>query len=349
MHTIQTSSNHTQHTPTHPTNAHIAHSSWAMESLLKKAFARTKSRFLSMLLSSLLTMFVICGVILVTAFLAGIALLAFAATSQYLLMLLVGIIGLVVTAISITFVSVWGQLATIHLLINQHPRDIIGAWQHVRPHIKQAFIAQITMSLFLFGLIPLGFVSLFIPLIIWNFLFGFTLFIIISTQKSASEALWTSKDMMLSKFWGIVGRTILMWLLIQLISVGIILISTLFISDGTNPYKVMSVLDDLIGVIFNLLITPFTLAFMYEMYKLIPVPHTSKTPHKWIVASAIGIVVMMIGIVSIISYASTINWGKVSAQMNGIMDKKMIYNDKKFDRQPNRSFETDTDTLLNDL
>jgi hypothetical protein len=198
------------------------------------------------------------------------------------------------------------------------------------------------MSLFLFGLLPISFISLFIPLIAWNFLFGFTLFIIISTHKSASDALWTSKDMILTKFWGIAGRVALMLLLVQFVSFGISLVSVLFVSDSTNTGGAISVLSNLISIALSFLVAPYTLAFLYEMYQLIPVPHTSRTPHKWILASAIGVVVIVIGIVSIISFASTVDWKGVSTKMGGILNEQRAKKGDRYGRNLYKDVDIDT-------
>lgn len=228
-----------------------------------------------------------------------------------------------------------GQLATVHLITNESPHDVIGAWRHVRPHIKRAFVAFITMVLFLIGLVPLSFISLFIPLTIWNFLFGFTLFIIISTHKSASDALWSSKDMILAKFWGIAGRTVLLWIFLLFTSFCIHLILTHFMNESQHTGNTSSVLSDLLNLAFEFFVAQYTFAFMYEMYKLMPVPHTSKTPHKWIVVSAIGIVVMLIGTVSLISYAATVNWKEVQHKFSVEHQKEKHQNDTKGFEQSN--------------
>lgn len=222
-----------------------------------------------------------------------------------------------------------------YLITSESSVGVMAAWQHVRPLVSRGFIAMSIVSLFLLGLVPLGFVSLFIPLMIWNVLFAFIPFILVTTGKSASDAVWSSKDMVLTRFWGIFGRTVLMILLLQVVTFCIAVVLTIFAgqSDSTEGG---SLLANLLNVATSFLVGPFTLAFIYEMYKLIAVPHTAKVPRIWIIVSGIGIVVLVIGVISMISFASTVDWKGVSTRMGSMMNQQGAKRGDRYGQSPYR-------------
>ncbi|MEI7652979.1 MAG: hypothetical protein WCJ70_01715 [bacterium] len=344
MHSPHSEDNLSAHVPPNPPAHHVsavASDPWAVEVLLKKAFARTKSRLLSIILSSLLSMLITGGVVLVTSLVLGIPLFGLYGSSQYALAVSMTGLGLVALFAAVIYVSAWGQLATVYLITSESSVGVMAAWQHVRPLVSRGFIAMSIVSLFLLGLVPLGFVTLFIPLMIWNVLFAFIPFILVTTGKSASEAVWSSKDMVLTRFWGIFGRTVLMILLLQVVAFCIGLVLAIF-TGQTDSAGGGRLLANLLNVAISYLAGPFTLAFAYEMYKLIAVPHTAKVPRIWIIASGVGIVVMVIGIISMISFASTVDWKGMSKRMGGMMNEQGAKRGDRYGRNPYKDVDVDT-------
>jgi hypothetical protein len=118
--------------------------------------------------------------------------------------------------------------------------------------------------------------------------------------------------MFLSKFWDIVGRYILVTLLVGAVTgavtalisfivslFGVGLVSAITSKDQGATQSSLAVLQTLVSLFSNsfgfitpLIVTPFYTAFLFEMYKLIPLADPPKKPKIWIGIAALSVVSM---------------------------------------------------------
>lgn len=160
--------------------------------------------------------------------------------------LLFNIAGLIVIWTAFMVINFWMQTAIVYAIRNQEANDVFAA---VKKAMQQSWgalgpIAVISLLTSLFT--GLGFLFLIIPgvflLIVWQFA---TLSYVVDGKKSMG-ALNHSWNLVLPKFWGVLGRNLLMALVIFLVEI--------VLNKG------------MLGLAKSLIITPFWVAFSYSLY-----------------------------------------------------------------------------------
>ncbi|MEI6326542.1 MAG: hypothetical protein WCO78_00295 [Candidatus Roizmanbacteria bacterium] len=283
---------------------------WSIELLIKKAFLRTKSRMLTYLLLQLISSMVSSAVLTVTLGISVAIVAVLIIAGQQMVALVVGLLLFLVIVIIAVYVSSLFQIASVRSIITEDP--ILDTIKMSRQLLNPYLTLTLWQGLFMLGLLPIGLVTSFIVPVVWSLLFSFANFILITSTTKGASILWASKDMILSKFWGIVGRYILLTILIStLTSAGIALIGFVLSLFGVglvsligrgNPEAAQSSLSTLqtivslfvnsLGYIVPLIIAPMYTAYLFEMYLLIPVPDIPKKPKIWIGLSAISVITM---------------------------------------------------------
>ncbi len=263
---------------------------WQLEHLIKQAFLRTKERFVSYFLAVivsfglyLVAFFALIAVILVTGLLYGIS-------KSVLLTVFLGFIILVVFLSLFVFIGSWTQLAAVEILIGEERIGVIDTYKKVKPLVWGYVWFSALSMLFMIGLFPLSVLSLFIILILWSVWSSFVVFVYLRQGRRRLDNLWVSRSMVNQRFWGIVGRIIL-------VSLAILFINILLVSSKNS-------LLGLSSVIFSLFTTPFAMSFNYEIYKNLREPTTVEKPKVWLVFSVVGWILGML--IFAISFGSII-------------------------------------------
>lgn len=263
---------------------------WQIENLLRAAFARTKERFLSYLLSLGLSAAIGCGGILALLVLGvPVALLVsvtkFSAVAIFICVLL-AISGL----IALSYLGAWTSLTVVQTLIRDEKNGLIETFREVRPYVWGFVWYHALSCLFFLGLLPWGLLTLFIVPILWAIWGSFGAFVYLQKRKSGLENLWVSKALVSQRFWGIVGREAL------------VLLTIMVIGALVSSQPVLATIWGL-AQIFT---TPFLICFSFEMYRLLPEPppEKTKTPSGWVVVSALGWVLAIGLIILLVSLPS---------------------------------------------
>ncbi len=264
-------------------------SSWQLESLIRRAFERTKSRFLSYLLTwvagvgiSLLILIPFFVVAFIIIGLSGVSLVTLNNPEVVRNVVMIAAPLMLIFWLILIYVGNWIQLATVKVLIADKPIGAGQAFRQTRSAVLSYFWFGLLSGLFFLGLVPLGFITLFYIFILWGVWGSFSTFVFLQLEKRGLNVLWTSKQMVDQKFWGIVGRSLL-------IGFGVMMISFLIgFSGGKNGGWTTG-----LSTLLSVFTTPFVLCFSYEMFRNLETPKEVKKPKVWIVLSVIGIVVFV--------------------------------------------------------
>jgi hypothetical protein len=202
-----------------------------------------------------------------------------------------GIIFLLIFILACTafiYVMAFCQLLIVHTLIRETKGTLMQNIRDVKGHVWEFVWFMIASSLFFIGLIPFGFLSLFVIFFLWAFWGYFSTFIFLTHRKKGLDNLWASYAMVNQRFWGIAGRMVL-------IMVGYFVIMS-FLNIPYDPEHVGSasmilmILQFVVGLIFG----AFILCYYYEIFKLLKVPEKVERPKVWVALSVIGGVLMLL-------------------------------------------------------
>lgn len=235
----------------------------SLKDLLRRAFVRTKERFRTYFLISLLfgAVVFVFGILVPTA-------MVFA--KPFFLLILFPLMIAVFSSWFITFMQ------TVSLI---HPdkQGVKQTFAVAKPLFRGYLWMMLLMILFFIGLIPLGIVTLLIVFLLWSFWSIFSVFIYFEHRKKGLESLWLSREMMRGRFWQIAWR------------VGTVVIGSLLLSFLPSLIG-QDLLQGFFSVVYQVVAYPFIISFLYEVYKPLPVPNTAARPTRWIVISAVGFI-----------------------------------------------------------
>jgi hypothetical protein len=255
---------------------------WQVEGLIKRAFARTKDRFLSYFLTWVASFGMIIGAFLLLLVLGSLVMIASGIAKSMLAAVVLGIIIGIGFYIGFIYISSWIVLATIEVLISEEKLGVGATFAKVKPMVWGYFWMSFLAGLFMMGLMPWGILSLGVIFVLWALWSSFMAFAYLKFQKKGLQSLWISRQMFRQNPWGIFGRSLLLTVAIWAISIAINLV---FGSMGKNG----SMASSGISMIFSLLYAPFAMSFSYEMFSNLEAPKEEvKTPTVWVVFSVLG-------------------------------------------------------------
>lgn len=266
---------------------------WKLETLVKKAFDRTKQRFLSYIFVYVIGIGIMILAAIALLLLGGIIFLIFRATNLPVLTILLGV------AVGVGFIGVliylgaWIQLSILSVMTDDKRVSVNESLKKTKPLVPGFIVLAILNGLFIAGLLPFGFLTLFIVFIlwwIWGSMVGFVY--LHQKQPKGITSLWISRQMVNQNFWGIVGRMLL-------IGGGLYFITFIF-SSSKN-----ALLSALVPII-SILIGPFIISFLYEMYKNLSVPKAVEKPKVWVTLSVIGWVISLVVFVSLGAFLASL-------------------------------------------
>ncbi|MDO8497968.1 MAG: hypothetical protein Q7S61_05500 [bacterium] len=258
----------------------MEHDPWSVENLVRAALKRTKERFLSYFLT-----YVASSILFIVVFAAGVILstminILYVRTKSVLLVGILGTPTAIGFFVALIYVSAWSQLAVIHSLMLNEKKDLGALFKEVKPATGGYIWLSIVTTLFMFGLIPWGLMTLFIVLILWAYWSIFSTFVYLEQRRRGLENLWISRQMIDERFIGIAGRMLLIH--------GSIFFMMIALGWSDNAFL------RLLSGIVNILFVPFSISFSYEIYRLLKIPTEVKKPTVWIAFSAIGFVLFIV-------------------------------------------------------
>lgn len=260
--------------------------SWEVETLIRKAFARTKDRFLTYVLGY----FVMVGLMMLVIFALAIMIIfggtVFAVKANMIAGALV--LALIILAgIAILYMTSFSQLLLTYTIIRSDKGTLMQNIREIKPLIWGFVWFMLASSIFMIGLIPFGFLSIFVIFILWMFWGTFASFIYLDRKLHGLDNLWTSYSMVNQRFWGVAGRMLIL-MVGYFILMGIFSIP--YDPQSSAASAILSLLQFIIGIVFG----AFTLSYDYEIFKLLKVPEKVERPTMWIIFSIIGWVLMVL-------------------------------------------------------
>lgn len=257
---------------------------WQLEGLIKRAFERTKERFLSYFLTWVASFAFVLGLMVLLLLAIGLVAVIYGITKSALLVVLFSIILMIAFYVALIFVTSWIGLATISVLIDDKKLGVGETFSKVKPLVWGYFWMNLVVSFFLLGLMPFAFLSFFIVLVLWLFWSSFLSFAYLKFQKRGLQSLWISRQMFLTRGWGIFGRMVLVNLAVLALS---FLIS----------FSLRNAAGRGLSFLFSVVTGPFLISFEYEMFRNLEKPKEVKKPTVWFVLSLVGWVLMIFGII----------------------------------------------------
>lgn len=263
---------------------------WQLENLIKRAFERTKERFLSYFLTWVASFAFVLGVMVILLLAIGLIAVIYGITKSALLVVLLSIVLTIAFYVALIFVTSWISLATISVLIDDKKLGVGETFSKVKPLVWGYFWMNLLVSLFFFGLLPWGILSLSAVLILWAFWASFVAFAYLKFQKRGLQSLWISRQMFLARGWGIFGRMVI-------VNLAVFAIGFLF------SFSLRNAAGRGLSFLCSIVTGPFLISFQYEMFKNLNEPKQVKKPTVWFVLSLVGWILMIVGIVAVVGFA----------------------------------------------
>jgi hypothetical protein len=205
-----------------------------------------------------------------------------------------GIVG-IAFIVAMVYLSSWMTLLFTQVIIQEEKRGVVETFKSLQPRVPGFIWFSLLSGLFFVGLLPFGFLSLFIVLILWGLWNSFGAFVYLEENKKGLDNLWVSKAIFNTNFWGNFFKLILVSLAIMVLSMG------LTFSSRNNG------VGGLLYFIVSLVSVPFMISYKYELYKSakINVKGAVSKPKIWIALSVIGYILLIVGGYAAISFASS--------------------------------------------
>ncbi len=260
--------------------------SWEVETLIRKAFARTKERILTYVLGY----FVMVGLMMLIFL--GLAIMVVFGGTVFAVKANV-ITGVLVLALfflsgaAILYITSFSQLLLTYTIMRSEKGTLMQNIREIKPMVWGFVWFMLASSLFMIGLIPFGLLSLFVIFILWMFWGTFASFIYLDRKLHGLDNLWTSYAMVNQRFWGVAGRMLILM-------VGYFILMGIFSIPYDPQSSAASVLLSLLQFVIGIAFGAFTLSYDYEIFKLLKVPEKVERPSIWIIFSVIGWVLMML-------------------------------------------------------
>lgn len=265
-----------------------------IEKLIQAAFARTKSKLLSYFLAFIVTYAFVIVAVIIAALAVALHYFIYAVTSSYAITMTSAVISTVLFFVGVWYISFWGQLAMIDIIISDTKTGVIEAFKKVRPLVWGFVGYNVLAGLFFFGLFPLGVLSLGIVLILWSVWSIFSAFVYLEYKKKGLENIWMSRDIINQNFWGIFGRLALLYF-------GFLVI-VMLIGSFAQDAKWLNAVNG----IFSILVSPFLISYFYEIYRNVKHPKQGQKPIVWLTLSILGWIIMLGSVVFLLSFISQI-------------------------------------------
>lgn len=272
---------------TDPVQNTVTSDPWRIEGLISWAFNRTKDRFVSYFLALILSFLISLALVVAFLVVGGLTLFLVSLTRQPLLIGSFAFLLLLLFLLAMYYLSSLCTLLTTQVIIQDQKVGVMESLKGVWPAIWGYVWLLFLISLFLMGLLPFGFLTLGVVLILWSFWSSFSVFIFLEKRKGGLYSLWLSKSLIDQRFWGVAGRLLLL-------NASVIFIS-LILAASKNSFL------EIVSFAWGLLAAPFILSFSYEIYRLLPSPEVVKRPTGWVISSIVGWLLLFLLVVGLIS------------------------------------------------
>jgi hypothetical protein len=294
-------------------------SKWQVEGLLRRAFNRTKERFLSYFLTWVASFGIGIGVLVLILLAAGLIAILYGVTKS---VLLVGVLGLVIgigSYVALIYVSSWIALATISVLIDEEKLGVGATFAKVKPLVWGYFWMSLVIGLFIGGFAIFGFLTLFVLFILWAFWSSFAPFVYLTQKRKGLDNLWVSKQMIEQRALGIFGRMLLVNMVYLMVYLLIV-------------FGMKNMAGSGLSTLISVFATPFIFCFEYEMFKNLEVPTEVKKQNGWVIVSIIGYVLMLVIFVlfGALIFSQLGNFMQKANEMKNLKNVNQLQMDEQF-------------------
>lgn len=262
----------------------------SIENIFKQTLKRITKKIIPYIIIQIYMISAIAIILLLCLLHGGAHIFLYFITQSLVLTIFSGIFFLLLIIIAGMYLLTWLHLTSLSLLISDEKRTIMQILTETQPYTWQFMLFQGLLGAFLFGLLPLHILSLSGTFIIWSIWALFSYIIFIKDHPPRLDSMWRSYHTVQQRFWDIVGRLTILFL------------SYIVIFLIINILPVSQSLVSGIQGIFLFLTTPFTIAYVYEIYIHLPKQKYARPVQGWVHASTGGWILMVcICLISIIT------------------------------------------------
>ncbi|OGK16446.1 hypothetical protein A2690_03805 [Candidatus Roizmanbacteria bacterium RIFCSPHIGHO2_01_FULL_39_12b] len=187
---------------------------------------------------------------------------------------------LVAFIFAFVYLSTWCGLVTIDSIIGHIGIPLKKRFNAIRPIVMGFVWFNVLFGLFMLGLFIFGILSLGVVFLFWIVTSSFAAFVYLQHQPKGLCSLWISKQMIRGQFFKILGYFVLIYGVI--FSIDVILLR----SDH--------IITNITSWLMNFIAAPYFIALKYEIYKHLEYPKKIEVPEKWVIASKVGFVILII-------------------------------------------------------
>ncbi len=206
------------------------------------------------------------------------------------------VIGVIFLISCIVAILVGYAIQAASILVVGH----VKAKQEIGTVIKKGFshVWKLFLASLLTGFIIAGGYFLFIlPGIFFSIIFLFTYYEIVLNGQGVLSSMRRSSKIVLSNFWGILGRIVILYVALF----GITLIPQLFLMTGTN--QELSSIFSLLTFVINICVGWYAICYVITLYKHASQGYEQDKGSKLLWSVVVGIVGWIVGIVIILCIA----------------------------------------------
>lgn len=259
-----------------------------ISSILRSAYKRLSDHFVDYI-----KVYLVTGLSFISLFLifALVSLSFFAiAEALHLKLLYFFLVPLLLTLLfGLIYLSSWCGLVTIDSIVGKIGVPIKKRFTDLRPFVMGFVRYNILFSFFIFGLIPMGILSIGTVFIFWAIASSFAGFVYLQHKPKGLSSLWVSLQMMKGQFTKLITFILIVYGIVFIID-SVLLRSDHFINNLTSW-------------IMNLIAGAYFMCIKYNIYKEIPYPKIVHVRKNWLLASKIGFIISVIIAVVLLNHA----------------------------------------------
>lgn len=261
--------------------------SYNLSTLINKSLERTSNRIAPFFMTYVIGIAMLLGVAAVIGIIGFMLIPGFKNAELTLMPYVVaGVAGLIAFA-ALLYISAWFNLAVMRVVMGDEKISGKQAFVETKALVPGFIKVQLLLMVFMLALLPIGFLSVFIILILWIFWSSLIMFVYLDQKKNGLDNVWVSRWMINQKFWKTAGYMLL-------VNLGVQIVMNIIPSFLPQNNEVATAIGAIVVVIFSFLTAPFLVSFNYEIYKALPKPETVEKPKVWINIAIVSGILMIV-------------------------------------------------------
>ena len=242
-----------------------------MEKIISQSFTRFKQTALRFFLAYIFGILGFIALTIILAIIAGLGLVIFITTKQYILGVITGVIFFLLALFFYSYLTTWVGLTQQYIIMNPTSLKTVDSYKKTKKLVFSYIIFNIVNSIFLLGILYTNVLFL-IPFILWGVWGSFSIYAFLEGHRGGLAPLWYSRSKVIKHFFKVLLYTLVIY-------VALFLLARLNfqINQKTNYVNILL-----------LLTSPFIASYFYELYLSLPEPKEVIPSKFWLIVSLVG-------------------------------------------------------------